>query len=154
MSTALPFFLLAAIPVTASDLRDRTIPNGAVVLGVGLALWWSWTRGPSAVLDALVGGIVGAGLFGGIWLLFRGRMGLGDVKFAAVVGAFCGTLGLLVAVFISSALGLLVALVLISQDRRRLRMRIPYAPFLSAGGAAALLAELVRWPALLFGRVA
>jgi prepilin signal peptidase PulO-like enzyme (type II secretory pathway) len=146
-------FLLAAIPVTTSDLRDRRIPNAAVAAGLALALWWAWSRGEPALVDALLGGALGVLLFGGLWLLFRGRLGMGDVKYAAVVGAFCGAAGFFLAAFVAAFIGLLAALVLIAKDRRNVRARIPFAPFLSVGGAAALAAQLSHWPAVLFGGV-
>ena len=154
MSAAvLPCFLLAAVPVTASDLRERRIPNTAVAAGLALALCWAWSRGEPAVGDALAGGALGVLTFGGVWLVFRGRLGMGDVKFASVVGAFCGSAGFFMAVFVAASLGLLAALSLIAMDRRNVRAKIPFAPFLSLGGVAALLAQIWRWPGVLFGGV-
>ena len=155
MSAAVvPIFLLAAIPVAAVDLRERRIPNSAVAAGLALALWWAWSRGGPVLADSLLGGALGIVTLGGVWLLFRGGLGMGDVKFAAVVGAFCGAAGFFLAVFVAALLGLLTASVLIARDRTRVRARIPFAPFLSVGGAAALLAQLLHWPAVLFGGVA
>ncbi len=152
MSAAvLPLFLLAAIPVAAVDLRERRIPNAAVVAGLALALCWAAGRGEASLTDSVLGGALGLLLLGGVWLLFRGRLGMGDVKFASVVGAFCGAAGLFVAVFVAALLGLLAALVLIAMDRKNAQAKIPFAPFLSAGGAAALTAQIVHWPSVLFG---
>lgn len=150
-AAALPCFLLAAVPVAAADLRERRIPNTAVAAGLALALCGAWSRGEATLVDALLGGALGVLTFGGVWLIFRGRLGMGDVKFASVVGAFCGSAGFFLAVFVAASLGLLAALALIAMDRRNVRARIPFAPFLSVGGAAALLAQLWRWPGVLFG---
>ncbi len=147
----LPLFLLAAVPVTACDLRERRIPNTAVAAGLALALCVAWSRGQPALADAVLGGALGVLMLGGVWLTFRGRLGTGDVKFAAVVGTFCGAAGLFLAVFVAASLGLLAALVLIAMDRTNARAKIPFAPFLSAGGVAALAAQLLHWPAFLFG---
>jgi prepilin signal peptidase PulO-like enzyme (type II secretory pathway) len=152
MSAAvLPIYLLAAIPVAAADLREHRIPNALVIFGLTLAVWWAGGRGDAALVESLLGGALGLALFGCVWLLFRGRMGLGDVKFAAVVGAFCGVAGLFAATLVAAVLGLLVALALIVKDRRNARNRIPFGPFLSAGGTAALVARLAGWPGFLFG---
>ena len=150
-AAALPFFLLAALPVTAVDLRERRIPNLAVATGLALAIWWGWSRGVPALADCMLGGALGIVTLGAVWLAFRGRLGMGDVKFAAVVGAFCGSAGFYLAAFVAALLGLLTALVLIAMDRRNVRARIPFAPFLSIGGTAALLAQLSHWPRVLFG---
>lgn len=75
---------------------------------------------------------------------------MGDVKYVAFVGAFTGVAGLCAAVFVASSVGLLVALILVAGDRKNLRAKIPFAPFLSIGGAAALVAHVLRWPELLF----
>jgi leader peptidase (prepilin peptidase)/N-methyltransferase len=153
-AAALPFFLLAAIPVTAADLRDRRIPNAAVVFGLALAFWWAWQRGDAQLWDSLLGGVLAFALFWCVWYLFRGRLGLGDVKFAPVVGAFCGAAGFFAALFVAAVLGLVLAVALISVDRANARAKIPFAPFLSAGGTAALFAQLAHWPVFLFGGTA
>ena len=154
MTAALPLFLLAVIPVTAADLRDRRIPNAAVVLGLALAFWWAWQRGDAQLWDSLLGGALAFTLFWCVWYFSRGRLGLGDVKFAPVVGAFCGAAGFFAATFVAAALGLVLALALMAVDRANARVKIPFAPFLSAGGVAALLAQLTHWPAFLFGGTA
>lgn len=153
-AAALPFFLLAAIPVTAADLRDRRVPNAAVVLGLALAFWWAWEQGDVQLWDSLVGAALAFALFWCVCYFFRGRMGMGDVKFAPVVGAFCGAAGFFLAVFVAAVLGLALAVALISVDREKARAKIPFAPFLSVGGTAALLAQLAHWPAFLFGGTA
>jgi leader peptidase (prepilin peptidase)/N-methyltransferase len=154
MTAALPLFLLAVIPVTAADLRDRRIPNAAVVLGLALAFWWAWQRGDGQLWDSLLGGALAFALFWCVWYFFRGRLGMGDVKFAPVVGVFCGAAGFFAATFVAAVLGLVLALALIALDRANARVKIPFAPFLSAGGVAALLGQLAHWPAFLFGGTA
>ena len=147
-------FLLAAIPVTAVDLREHRIPDARVVVGLFLAAWCASRGVDFRPEEALLGGVLGLMLFWCVHHFSRGRMGMGDVKFASVVGAFTGAAGLCAAVFVAAVSGLAVALVLISLDRRNARARIPFAPFLSLGGAAALVGQLARWPAFLFGGAA
>jgi len=73
------------------------------------------------------------------------------VKYAAFVGAAAGIAGLVIAVFVAAVLGLVTGLVLVAVNRSNVRRRIPFGPFLSAGGLAALVAQAVHWPPLLTG---
>jgi len=147
-------FLLTAIPVTAVDLREQKIPDAGVAFGLFAAAWCASRGEDFRAEDALLGGALGFVLFWCVRCVSRGRMGMGDVKFASAVGAFTGAAGLCIAVFVAAVSGLAAALVLISLDRRNAEARIPFAPFLSLGGAAALAGRLVQWPAFLFGGVA
>lgn len=150
----LVLFFLAAIPPALIDLRERRIPDVLLVFGLLLALWrTSGQEAPRLLGDLLAGGL-GFAVFWCVWYFSRGKMGLADAKFASVVGAFSGVAGLCAAVFVAASLGLLFALALIAIDPRNARARIPFAPFLSAGGAAAMAARLARWPAFLFGGAA
>jgi len=147
----LVLFSLAVTPAALIDLRERRIPDFLLVYGLLLALWRASGREAPRLLDDLLAGGMGLAVFGCVWYFSRGKMGLGDVKFALVIGVFTGVAGLCAAVFAAASLGLLFAVVVIAIDPRRARARIPFAPFLSAGGAAAMVARLARWPGFLFG---
>ncbi len=63
----------------------------------------------------------------------REAMGLGDVKFMGLVGAFLGWKGILFTLFAASILGSLVAMVMIVLRRREWAARIPFGPYLALG---------------------
>jgi leader peptidase (prepilin peptidase)/N-methyltransferase len=65
----------------------------------------------------------------------REAMGLGDVKFMGLVGAFLGWKGILFTLFSASIIGSVVAVVMILVKRREWAARIPFGPYLALGAA-------------------
>jgi leader peptidase (prepilin peptidase)/N-methyltransferase len=65
----------------------------------------------------------------------REAMGLGDVKFMGLVGAFLGWKGILFTLFAASIIGSAVAVVMILAKRREWAARIPFGPYLALGAA-------------------
>jgi len=65
----------------------------------------------------------------------REAMGLGDVKFMGLVGAFLGWKGILFTLFSASILGSVVAVLMILIKRREWAARIPFGPYLALGAA-------------------
>ncbi|HUU47111.1 MAG TPA: prepilin peptidase [Acidobacteriota bacterium] len=131
------YLSVTLVAVFFIDLRHRIIPNTltypGVVVGVALAMvssHLSWSQ-------SLLGAAAGLGIFIGMAyfgrLVFRkDSMGGGDVKLAAVLGAFLGVGKLLVILVLSAAIGLVISLVGLwaSPELRRDRT-IPYGPFLA-----------------------
>ena len=73
-------FLLAAVPISVGDLRERRIPNASLASGLLLALWCASHSDSRRVLDALLAAAVGFAVFWCLWYFSRGRMGMGDVN--------------------------------------------------------------------------
>lgn len=100
-------FGLAIVVSTLSDLRSRRIPDAVTYPSIAALLALRFLAEGLGDLNAgLVSGAVAAlgaaGLFS-LWA-FRGRMGWGDVKLVAVVGAAFGFPGVMAAlIFISLA---------------------------------------------------
>jgi len=153
--------LLSALIVVlvATDIRERILPDKVnftgLILGVaisgflrpvdGVAAWLSGKMfdfpPPAPVLsvaDSLMGALVGGGL---LWIVaegyfrLRGRegMGLGDVKMMAMVGAFVGLEGALLAILIGSLLGSVIGLAFIAIFRKDSDYELPFGAFLGAG---------------------
>ena len=110
------------------SLRSGTASLEGLLIGSGLVLW-----------IALLAGAV----------LKKEAMGLGDVKFAGAIGAFCGWHGAVFAVFGGAVVGTL-ALPLILAGRRLARpavtpaplalgARVPFGPMLAVAGALYIL---------------
>ncbi len=143
-----PYSYLAAAGavVSATDLVARRIPNPivlpafpitAALLAIACAPsgpWWPLARAGIAAL-----------LLGGFYLVlglaFPAGMGLGDVKWAGILGAYLGWLnwsavvtGTLIA-FLAAAVTLLIARLV-----GRRRANLPMAPFMTLGAALAVLA--------------
>lgn len=100
--------LAYAAVATGFDLRERRIPNWLSGAGFIAAL----ATAPTADGIGLAAALLGAGLgFGALFVPFTlGAVGGGDVKFAAVVGAWLGPRVGLNALLLGSAAGLFVAL--------------------------------------------
>jgi len=144
---ALRFAVLAfaLVVVVFTDLESGIIPNAVtypgiaagVVLNAVLGMW----------LPALLAAAGAAFVFLAIAVLSRGGMGGGDVKLAAMIGAFLGGPAVIVALFLAVALGAVAGIILIALRLRTRKQTIPFGPALAAGALIAVFAsnELVRW---------
>ena len=93
------------------------------------------------VLEALLGILLGGGSLYIIAFLYeliakREGMGGGDIKLLAMVGAFSGWKSLLFILFLSSALGALVGIVVMVVKGKDMKYAIPFGPFLSLAAVA------------------
>ncbi len=138
-------FGLMLLAIFFIDLEHRIVPNAisypGLVLGLLLAI--SQGRFPDAVLSA-----AGAGLFFlSVAVISRGGMGGGDIKLAAMMGAFLGWPGIAVALMLAFVLGAGAGLLLIVIRRSSRKTPIPFGPALAVGAAVALLAAdpIVQW---------
>lgn len=145
-------FCAAMVALAAIDAEHFLLPDKITLPGVAVGLllspWVSW----SGWLSALIGAAVGGGLLLALahaWLRLRGEegMGLGDVKMLAMMGAFLGWKGMLVALFSASLSGSIVGVVLLAVGRGGLKTRLPFGSFLAAGGLIALFVgpQLIRY---------
>jgi len=140
--------VLAAIDVEHYILPDRITYPG-IALGVLLQPFLSWARIGEGTLGALLGALAGALLGAGIllaiwwgWYLLRHEegMGLGDVKMLALIGAFLGWRGVLVALFFSALSGAVIGLALMAWRGLEMKSKLPFGAFLALGGLIALFA--------------
>ena len=116
VANSMPEILQAALFVLVvgaalADLRTRRIPNWIALPGLiaGMVLN-GYFRGSSGVASAMLGALLGAAMFLGIYL--AGGMGAGDVKLFAAVGAIVGPQSLLVIFVLTGILGGVAALAL------------------------------------------
>ena len=87
----------------------------------------------SAWQQPLYGALTGSGLLGLIYVLSKGGMGLGDVKYAGVLGIWTGFPGILVNLYLAFFIGGAAALLLCALHKADMKSRIPFGPCLSAG---------------------
>lgn len=138
---------MVLVPVVVIDLEHKLIPDviilpaAAVGLALGIAAhpgrWWV------PVLAALGAG----GFLFAIWLVFPAGMGLGDAKFAVLMGAVLG-LSVIPAMGIAFAAGALLGIALIARHGGAARkVAVPFGPFLAAGAVVGLIwgPAIVHW---------
>lgn len=140
--------VVVALPAALIDLEHRIIPNRlllpAAVAAVGLGLGFD----PDGEVERLIA----AGAAGGFFLLaamaYPRGMGMGDVKFAAVLGLMLGrSVG--PAVLVALLSGVAVGAVIIARKgaAEGRKTAVPFGPFLALGALVAVFIgdEIVDW---------
>ncbi len=146
----LSFYLSAFILILVTDMEHRLILHAVTFPSIAVALVASLvTITPRAALLGAVVGFVSffiIYLLGG-WVFGAGAMGFGDVTLATLIGAAAGFPMVVVGLLIGVLVGGVVTLGLLITRLRRLRSKVPYGPFLLAGGTAALLwgPQIIEW---------
>ena len=138
--SALAIFILCAVPASVIDIRSYRIPDWLTLPCFALVSAILLVLDRTSFFPSISAAIFGAGLFLCVRLGTKG-LGLGDVKFAALVGLLCGIPGCFIAFFAAAASGLLVAVPLVLSHRIRKDTPIPFGPFLAFG---AILAQTAR----------
>lgn len=147
-SAAALWLFLSLLAVFFIDLEHRIIPDeislGGTVLGLVLA---HWTIGLRPALAGAVAGAAGLFLVGWFYRRIRGRdgMGFGDVKLAAMLGAFLGLSGLVMTVLFASVLGSATGIALIAVRRGSGATALPFGSFLAPAAVVALLWGPAVW---------
>lgn len=143
LSLLVAFLYLAAVSIVLAliDLDTHTLPNRVVVpsyivgiLLLGITGVVSGNHG--ALIRALFGMAALSLFYFGMALIYPGGMGMGDVKFAGVLGLFLGYLGwsvLLVGAFSAFVLGGFFALALMVFRKASRKSGIPFGPWMLTG---------------------
>lgn len=138
-------FGFALLVVFFTDLEHQIIPNAVTYPGIaaGIAL--------SAAAGQLAASLIAAAAAGLVFLVLgivsRGGMGGGDVKLAAMIGAFLGTPAVIVALFLAVALGAAAGLLLLALRLRSRKDMIPFGPAMAAGAMIAVFGSnaIINW---------
>ncbi len=124
------------VAVTVTDFERRIVPNRIIVPALVVALVVQTVRDPS--VEWIVAALGAGGFFFIAALIYPAGLGMGDVKLAAFLGAWLGSL-VVVALFAGSLLAMVPAVVILAMKGRSGRtVGIPFAPFLAGGGVVAL----------------
>lgn len=134
LSMAVFFTFLLGIALT--DARCYIIPDEFSVGGTIIGLALAFAPGGVTILRSVAGAALGfvvlylAGALGEWWLK-KPAMGGGDIKMMAMIGAFLGPLGALLAIFLGALVGTVVFLPLSLRSKRL----VPFGIFLAVGAA-------------------
>jgi leader peptidase (prepilin peptidase)/N-methyltransferase len=135
--------LSALIAITGIDFDHQIIPDVLSLPGIALGLLLSLGPGGIGLGDAVLGVLVGGGVFiviivGSRLVLGQPGMGGGDAKLGAMLGAFLGWKLALLSALLSVLLGGPLAAVLLATGHKGRKDPVPFGPFLAFGGALSL----------------
>lgn len=135
--------LALLLTVTVADLRARLVPDWALAVATVIIVPLAAALDPSSLPERGLAALGAGGFLLAAALIRPGAMGLGDVKLGAVLGLYLGR-GVGMALLVAFVSGSLLGLALIARHGWAARSRtIPFAPFLSLGTLANLVANFV-----------
>jgi leader peptidase (prepilin peptidase)/N-methyltransferase len=141
---AYTLFTLALLAVFLIDFVHYIIPDQITYPGIVIGVLFSLVNPQITVWQSLLGVLVGGGglLLVGILgdLLFRKEsLGGGDIKLAAMLGAFLGWKNVLFIFISASVIGLIASIIaMVFSSSLRESRRIPFGPFLATAAVAAI----------------
>jgi leader peptidase (prepilin peptidase)/N-methyltransferase len=144
-------FCLALLAITLIDLEHRIIPDKitfpVMILGLALVRWTDVTW-----IEALIGAAVGFGLLLLVGIVYEKLTGIegmggGDVKMAAMMGAFLGWKGIFLTIFLGSFLGSVAGIITIARGKGGRRTALPFGTFLAPAAVLVLFfgEALINW---------
>lgn len=119
------------------DIDHGIIPDRLTYPGIIIGLLLSF--GTLGFLQALYGTLAFGGLMFAIAVISKGGMGGGDVKLAAVIGAFTGVTGSAVTLLMASLLGAIFGLGVMAVKKTGRKTPIKFGPFLAMSAYIAFL---------------
>ena len=125
-------FIFGLCIVAYVDFRRKIILDEVLILLLSAGLVYTGIFG-NTWSESLLGAVTGSGLLGLLYLMSRGGMGLGDVKFAGVLGIWTGFPGIVVNLYLAFFLGGTVALLLCALHKANRKTRLPFGPCHCAG---------------------
>lgn len=138
--------------ITFIDIDHQIIPDVITLPGIPIFFFASFTLAATTYKDSLLGILAGGGSLLLIAVTYnlltkKEGMGGGDIKLLAMIGAALGWKGVLFTIFIGSAIGTLVGIILMLRTRRGLKLAIPFGPFLSMGAIIYIFfgSSIINW---------
>lgn len=131
------FLASSLVAIFFIDLEFQIIPDKITLPGMVIGLAGAFFVDSPGLLNAVVGLLVGGGSLLGVaylgeWLFKKEAMGGGDIKMAAMMGAFVGWQKVLLIFMGGAVIGLIVSLIWMSLSKKVRRERlIPFGPFLA-----------------------
>jgi len=127
------------------DIEHRLVLNRMLLPALPVVILGNLVSGLPTLPSALIGGLIGFGIFLLIALIKPGSMGMGDVKLAGVIGLATGIPGILITILICIFSGGLAALFILIRSRFQRGQTMAYAPYLVLGAWATLYFGTDLW---------
>lgn len=139
--------IAGAIALGMTDLRDGLLPNKILLTLAAMSLpfwvYFVWV-GSASFVQLVVGLGISGFLFAVLHLGSKGKaMGAGDVKYAALLGAWFAWPTITIVLYIAFILGLFIALGLLIAHRKKKTDTLPFGSILSL---AAIVVALFHDP--------
>ncbi len=142
----------ALIIIAFIDLNEQIVPDvislPGIVIGFILSFFVPYISFINSALGVLVGGgiILIIGVAGSV-IFKKEAMGGGDVKLAAMIGAFLGWRYIIISLFLGFFLGALAGIFLILSKIKSREDVIPFGPFIVLGSFITLLwgDKIISW---------
>jgi leader peptidase (prepilin peptidase)/N-methyltransferase len=143
------------IALTGIDIDTQLLPDDITLPLLWGGLLFNLFIGPVAIADAVLGAAAGYLLLWSVYWLFKlatGKegMGFGDFKLLAALGAWLGWQSIPLIILLSSAVGAVLGILILSLRGQSRSQPLPFGPYLAAAGWIALLWG-DRVSAVLFG---
>lgn len=145
-------FIAALMVITFIDLDHKIIPDVISLPGIPLGFVGSFFIPSLTYKSSLLGILLGGGSLLAVAVIYnlltkKEGMGGGDIKLLAMIGAFVGWKGVLLTIFMSSAIGTLCGLLVMVQSGKNMKLAIPFGPFLAIGSLIYVFfgEELIYW---------
>lgn len=134
------------------DLNKQIVPDIISLPGIIIGFIISFFVPYISFVDSALGVVVGGGIIliiglAGSVIFKKEAMGGGDVKLAAMIGAFLGWRYIIISLFLGFFLGALAGILLILSKIKSREDAIPFGPFIVLGSFITLLwgEKIISW---------
>ena len=142
----------ALIIIAFIDLNEQIVPDvislPGIVIGFIISFFVTYISFINSALGILVGGgiILIIGVAGSV-IFKKEAMGGGDVKLAAMIGAFLGWKYIIISLFLGFFIGALAGIILILSKIKNREDVVPFGPFIVLGSFVTLLwgEKIISW---------
>jgi leader peptidase (prepilin peptidase)/N-methyltransferase len=142
----------ALIIIAFIDLNKQIIPDVISLPGIVIGLILSFFVPYISFINSSLGVVVGGGIIliiglAGTAIFKKEAMGGGDVKLAAMIGAFLGWRYVIISLFLGFFLGALAGIFLILSKIKSKEDVVPFGPFIVLGSFITLLwgEKIISW---------
>jgi leader peptidase (prepilin peptidase) / N-methyltransferase len=135
-------FLVFAVPLSLIDIRTMHIPAWITYAGCAAILVYTVVCRRSYIVPGLTGAAVIFLLFLLLRELTHKGLGFGDVRYSLLCGLYCGFPGILAGCVLAALSGLVYfgLFHIIKRNVPIKTVKLPFAPFMTAGTVTAALA--------------
>lgn len=142
----------ALVIIALIDLNEQIVPDVISLPGIVIGFIISFFVPYISFINSALGVVVGGGIIliiglGGSVIFKKEAMGGGDVKLAAMIGAFLGWRYIIISLFLGFFLGALAGIILILSKIKSRDDVVPFGPFIVLGSFITLLwgEQIITW---------